>query len=194
MLGTCSLSISWLSKNLRSFLPWPQTQLQLMKFGVRGGERWGYLSSLERRCARLCAWSGLRLGGRELPCWLSRGKSAHKAGDVVLVPELGRSPGGGHGNPSQYSWLENPMDRGAWWSIASQRVRQDWSDWAHAHMGTQGEANMFSFLQLVNKRTHSDNMCQAACTRSEILARLKPYNCSKGLRNTAWYLTTQTLG
>ena len=30
------------------------------------------------------------------------------------VPILGRSPGGGHGNPLQYSCLENPMNRGAW--------------------------------------------------------------------------------
>ena len=30
------------------------------------------------------------------------------------IPGLGRSPGGGHGNPLQYSCLENPMDRGAW--------------------------------------------------------------------------------
>ena len=40
-----------------------------------------------------------------------------KAGDVIdvgLIPGLGRSPGGGHGNPLQYSCLENPMDRGAW--------------------------------------------------------------------------------
>ena len=36
-----------------------------------------------------------------------------KAGDVGLNPELGRSPGGGNGNPFQYSYLENPMDRGA---------------------------------------------------------------------------------
>ena len=34
--------------------------------------------------------------------------------DVGSIPGLGRSPGGGHGNPLQYSWLENPMDRGAW--------------------------------------------------------------------------------
>ena len=31
-----------------------------------------------------------------------------------LIPGLGRSPGGGHGNPLQYFCLENPMDRGAW--------------------------------------------------------------------------------
>ena len=39
------------------------------------------------------------------------------AGDVrhvSSIPESGRSPGGGHGNPLQYSCLENPMDRGAW--------------------------------------------------------------------------------
>ena len=35
--------------------------------------------------------------------------------DVGSVPALGRSPGEGHGNPLQYSCLENPMDRGAWW-------------------------------------------------------------------------------
>ena len=36
--------------------------------------------------------------------------------DTGLIPGLGRSPGGGHGNPLQYSCLENPMDRGAWWA------------------------------------------------------------------------------
>ena len=34
--------------------------------------------------------------------------------DVGSIPGLGRSPGGGNGNPLQYSCLENPMDRGAW--------------------------------------------------------------------------------
>ena len=32
------------------------------------------------------------------------------------IPGLGRSPGGEHGNPLQYSCLENPTDRGAWWA------------------------------------------------------------------------------
>ena len=35
-------------------------------------------------------------------------------GDINSIPRLGRCPGGGHGNPLQYSCLENPMDRGAW--------------------------------------------------------------------------------
>ena len=37
--------------------------------------------------------------------------------DVGLIPGLERPPGGGHGNPVQYSYLENPMDRGAWRAI-----------------------------------------------------------------------------
>ena len=43
-------------------------------------------------------------------------ESAHNAGEVGLICGLGRSPGGGHGNPLQCSSLENPMDRGAWWA------------------------------------------------------------------------------
>ena len=35
--------------------------------------------------------------------------------DVGLIPGLGRSPGGGCDNPLQYSCLENPLERGAWW-------------------------------------------------------------------------------
>ena len=42
--------------------------------------------------------------------------SACNAGDPGLIPGSGRSPGGGHGNPLQYSCLENPMDGGVWWA------------------------------------------------------------------------------
>ena len=41
-------------------------------------------------------------------------ESACNVGDLASVSGLGRSPGGGHGNPLRYSYLENPMDRGAW--------------------------------------------------------------------------------
>ena len=37
--------------------------------------------------------------------------------DMGLIPRSGRSPGEGHGNPLQYSFLENFIDRGAWWAI-----------------------------------------------------------------------------
>ena len=47
--------------------------------------------------------------------------------DVGSIPGLGRSPGGGHGNPLNYSCLENPMDRGAWQAavhgVAKSRTR-----------------------------------------------------------------------
>ena len=41
---------------------------------------------------------------------------AYKVGDLGVIPGSERSPGGGHGKPLQYSCLENPMDRGAWWA------------------------------------------------------------------------------
>ena len=39
--------------------------------------------------------------------------------DVGSIPGWRRSPGEGNGNPFQYSWLENPMDRGAWWATVT---------------------------------------------------------------------------
>ena len=52
-----------------------------------------------------------------------------KAGDTRdtgSIPGLGRSPGGGHGNPLQYSGLENPMDRGAWRATVH-RITKSWT-------------------------------------------------------------------
>ena len=65
------------------------------------------------------------------PQWLmgfpggSDGKeSTCDAGDLGSVPGSGRSSGGGNGSPLQYSFLENPMDRGAWWA-AVHRVAKE---------------------------------------------------------------------
>ena len=44
--------------------------------------------------------------------------SAEDAGGKDWIPESGRCPGGGHGNPFQYSFLENPLDREAWWATS----------------------------------------------------------------------------
>ena len=49
-----------------------------------------------------------------LPWWLSGKESTCNIRDAGSIPGWGRSPGGGHGDPLQYSCLENPMDRGAW--------------------------------------------------------------------------------
>ena len=53
--------------------------------------------------------------------------NAGDARDTSLIPGSGRSPGGGNGNPLQYSCLGNLMDRGAWWAIVHgvTRVRHD---------------------------------------------------------------------
>ena len=61
---------------------------------------------------------------KRLDCWASqvavvvKNSPAHAGDtrDVGLIPVLGRSPGGGHDNPLQYSCLENLMDSGAWWA------------------------------------------------------------------------------
>ena len=66
-------------------------------------------------------WLGIpwQLGGKELAC---------QAGDLGLISGSKRFPGEGNVNPLQYSFLENPIDRGAWWAAHSpweHRVRHD---------------------------------------------------------------------
>ena len=52
--------------------------------------------------------------------------NAGDTGDVGSIPGSGRSPGEGHDNPLQYSCLENPKDRGAWWA-AVHGVTKSWT-------------------------------------------------------------------
>ena len=52
-------------------------------------------------------------------------QSACKVGDLGSIPGSGRPPGEGNGNALQYSCLENPMDRGAWWA-AVHGVTKSW--------------------------------------------------------------------
>ena len=61
-------------------------------------------------------------------------ESACSVRDLSLIPGLGRSPGEGNGNPLQYSCLENPMDRGAWWATVCRVPKsQSWlSDFTFA--------------------------------------------------------------
>ena len=53
--------------------------------------------------------------------------------DIGSIPGSGRSSGGGHGNPLQYSCLENPMDRGALWATVH-RVAQSQTGLKRQHM------------------------------------------------------------
>ena len=52
-------------------------------------------------------------------------ESACNAGDPGLIPESGRSPAEGNGNSLQYSCLENPMYRGAWWATIHEVTESD---------------------------------------------------------------------
>ena len=51
--------------------------------------------------------------------------NAGDAGDIGLIPGSETSPGEGHGNPFQYSCLENPMDRGAWWTAVHRVIESE---------------------------------------------------------------------
>ena len=70
-----------------------------------------------------------------LPKWCSSKEPTGNAGDAGSMPEWGRSPGGGNGNPLQYPFLEDSKDRGAWCAtvhgVAKSQTRL--SDWAHKH-------------------------------------------------------------
>ena len=64
--------------------------------------------------------------------------------DAGSIPGLQRFPGGGHGNPLQYSCLENPMDRGAWWAtvhgVTQNQVQL--SNCVHAHRAHFGQGTI----------------------------------------------------
>jgi len=68
--------------------------------------------------------------GKESAC------SAGHAGEVGTIPRTGRSPGGGHDNPLQYSCLENLMDRRAWQAPVHVVAELDMTE-ANEHVGTQ---------------------------------------------------------
>ena len=66
--------------------------------------------------------------GKESACQCRR----HRRHSFILGLE--KSPGGGHGNPLQYSCLENPMDRGAWWATVHEVAKsRTWLKWLGMH-------------------------------------------------------------
>ena len=76
---------------------------------------------------RLVKLAALHLGGASQVVLVAKNPPAN-AGDIRdsgSIPGCGRSPGEGHGNPLQYSCLENPMDRRAW-QAAVHRVTKSW--------------------------------------------------------------------
>ena len=83
--------------------------------------------------------------------------SARNVGDLGSIPGLGKSPGEGNGHPLQYSCLENPMDRGAWWAtvhgVAKSQTRL--SDFTSPHhliiiISEQKKILFFNIVKMVN--------------------------------------------
>ena len=124
--------------------------------------------------------------GEGLPRWLIGKESTCNAGETGLIPGSGRSPGEGHGNPFQYSCLENPMNRGAWWARVhgSQRVEYnlvtkqrekyavykeepEWGRWSEGHraqMCCPGEPVMWSAAQV-----------RSGCSYSSLVSHTRGY-------------------
>ena len=74
-------------------------------------------------------------------------ESACNVGDLGSIPELGRSPGGSHGHPLQYSCLENSHGQR---SLGSKKVRDDWMT-QHIHSWQETSFFFFSFLDRLLK-------------------------------------------
>ena len=69
-----------------------------------------FLKNFFSGCPKVYRASQVALVVKNLPA------NAGDIRDMGSIPGLGRSPGGGYSNPLQYSYLENPMDRGVWWA------------------------------------------------------------------------------
>ena len=82
--------------------------------------------------------------------------NAGDAGDVGLIPGLRRSPGEGNGNPLQYSCLENPMDRGAWWAIGHGVAKSQTTEQLSMHLFSLPRAWVQSLVRelIIHKQQH----------------------------------------
>ena len=68
--------------------------------------------------------------------------NAGNARDTGSIPGLGRSPREGNGNPFQYSCLENPMDRGAWWAIIHGVTQSDMTEHTKKKKGKESKLHL----------------------------------------------------
>ena len=108
------------------------------------------------------------------------------AGDMGSIPALGRSPGGGNGNPLQYSCPENPMDRGAW-QVAC-------SSWGRKESDRLRRACGISYLSL--KREASPNRMnysvgQKLCTN--IITQVGAFAWQRGIKAKSLCMGSFTL-
>ena len=89
-------------------------QRSLAGYSPWGHKRFGHdlVTKQQHNREKLC----IIIAGMGFPGGSEVKASARNVGDLGSIPVSGRSPGEGNGNPLQYSCLENPMDRRAWWA------------------------------------------------------------------------------
>ena len=87
--------------------------------------------------------------------WWLGGKSVCNAGDSGAIPGSGRSPGGGNGNPLQYSCLGNPMDRGAWRATVHRVAGSDTTELLTVEIGSLNEGHRSEWFWAWTSRTYS---------------------------------------
>ena len=88
------------------------------------------------------------------------------AGDKGLIPGSRRSPGEGNGNSRQYSCLENPMDRGAWWTAVHGVVKRVGHDWATKQQ-QQNVLKVCSEPRMVHPTSSACDICRSNFEREE---------------------------
>ena len=104
---------------------WQGMEDESVRCSLRAHSKWSWLEDRDESAGPMEIAEGSRFwlsgrrgaspgGIRHLTGGSDSKESACNAGDPDLIPESGRSPGGGNGDPLQYSCLENPTDRGAW--------------------------------------------------------------------------------
>ena len=107
--------------------------------------------------------------------------NAGDAGDRSLIPGSGRSPGGGNGNPLQYSCLENPMERGAWWATIHGVVKSL----------TKLTLHFTLHILLCRALSHGFYLCCNFCFSGSLVSELQHRAllsfCKVVLNNTCWY-------
>ena len=114
------------------------------------GQAFGALCAAQENFRQACAfYSLLKLLQRGFPGGSVVKNPPPNAGDMGLIPGSGRFPAGGNGNPLQHSWLENPMDRGAWWALVH-RVAKSWIQvkWVSTRTHTHIIMIKFEYLNL----------------------------------------------
>ena len=149
----------WMDRLLQGegWVPWGESRERCCKHQgsvLRRQTSWRGESLQASKCMTLALFPQDSHGAKQQHAYIlgSKGLRASQVSLVVKNPPanagdtrdagsilgLGRSPGGGHGNPLQCSCLENPMGRGPWWAIVH-RATESWtwlSDWTHTHTHT----------------------------------------------------------